>query len=354
MPWRSTPPDWDLLDQAESRNGEPPSARIWRSGASAVNHVMARNHRVIFNQHAILADLPGATTNPLYVFRYNDDFGHGRRLDYRVLSALLPLPIGANPRMDTDTGEERRMVEAATAPTEAPDTRLQRLATYHVVANAYANKDIAVFDGYRPVALAVIQRPRVIGSLSTADADLTNPARFASGEKIEDEHLADIDKAFDHSWMRQRKVVAAWASLGLADPASRSLTNDAVFMNLIDRTAHAWTTTSAGLICPVENEGRGGQTADEPGRFVQAQCAVYAQGTAAGQTVRFESGAAAPGNVVNITVGVAKDWYPAATRLDLRTPGPSAPGVEKVDVGFATTAAQTIRVWAGCVQIDPA
>lgn len=311
-------------------NGDGPRAAPLDAAIDSVNHIATRG-RVLMGLHLpvqITAPVAGAIN--LLGLRYPERNNNGKELLLAVLLAPGNTAVASlnEVRIDGTAVVAGRHARATAAPT-IPGELLADMGTLTIVpSGADINRVLSVFDGARPVALCLVERPGA-WPYELTGTDHHVPDRPEPGSIITTPVHVDLRETEQEIWTRLRDVYCFSAPINVAALTFASAANPTLWRNIRDATA-ARTVDTWGVPISALSGGRGLDVA------VSAQCSIYAQlvGGGGGDTgeVRFISSQGSV-DIVGIT---AAGWYDAATKLqiDARPAASSTDGRDwdKVDI----------------------
>ena len=334
------PPDlWLPMDNLPGRNLRTPVASQVRRWAASLNHVAGEHRRLLFCQH--FADDTESSLAPIVRFRYNEDRQNARRLSWTGLYlppfTAAPAPGTAVPRIESSAGNQWASAEIVPTISEPADVRALAFGEDITPTGAYNTRTASTVNAFRLVALACYENLPFV-TMDTAWGESVAGAAITTNP-ITTTFLSDLRALEEALWLRHRPVVAAWSARGFAAAQARSVTGTTTLTNLIDLASTARTATTPGEVCPSRYAGRVTATT------VAARCAVYAEVTAGLGNVSFR----AAGSTLSFTVAGGPAWTEGGSvNLDTTVE------YDKVDIMAAPdNAANTVRVWAWMIQVDP-
>lgn len=357
-------------------NGQPAYGSQLDQVAASLNHLAAFNRRVLFNQTVpdSWIPTPASTADPMFRYRYNNNWDQDRYLVHRVLAVNIAAPAATPGYFSTngsgsytDCNVTEQTSDGATATEQEDVSEKQVWRGPETITDTYVTDYCSSFQDARVFAVSIYGRrfENPTDLVVSTDDGVAQPNQFPSGTHVEDSPLTPLRNAIAAHWMDNRRVFAAWSAWRPDTITVRTITTTsthATGQNLMaDTTVNARTTSTPGALCPIARASRanpGFATAN-----VEATVAVYASiaNVATTGEVRFISSA----NTVAIT-GInttAMAWY-TATGLNLRsglstdisTPSISGAytGLEKVDIfGRTNNASYAVRVGAWAIIEDP-
>ncbi|MDP3766427.1 MAG: hypothetical protein Q8S13_00285, partial [Dehalococcoidia bacterium] len=323
-----------------TRNGDPPRALPFSTMVDRLNHCAAAQGRVLFSQAVRLADSPSANgLTDLFVFRYFNRNTNGKVLRYFALAAPKDSALNTNVAVLRDGATDITSHDNFNATPAVPSEIILLTGTLSpAISGAETDRVIRVLDGFRLVALTIVEAPAAVPPYSLSGSDIfVDTTDLSPSLPITTTRHASLRSNTELVWTRIREMWN-YSNPGVTTGTPFTATT-ATFTNLIDGTT-ARTTSTAGIPASVLNGGRGF------GTTVQAHVAVYATATVVSGgsgEVRFTSSQGS----VDITGITAVGWYTTGSKisLDTRVAASSTDGRDwdKVDVlGRVSVAPDTL------------
>jgi len=316
-----------------------------RNLATTLNRLLARYPRTM----AWMATQPayaynGATANPLYYYRYRDNWVNGRTLVARLL--VLPRESGTGDAYAENYGGSASNEETSVmnwTVTSANLFRDLRQAQFTIERGAASGgalqRGLSTYNNY--TVIDFVLQDQALSDLDTASHDYVDPNLAKAGAEVLADLLEDVRAKF-HTLRTENLSqafcwMAQWPAGSPATPSSSDqtglVTTSSTYVNILDQTVTARSATSPGFCCPAYAAGRG-NVAISANQILNVMATAQGQAPSGTGMVKFEG----PLNSVEVTITAAAGvaWYDAASAIQLDT---------TVDDDDATTARNKIDIF---------
>lgn len=334
------------------------SVKVMRRIADDINHLAARQVRVLFSQDQDPTALDTAGAAPFMVWRYFDD---GANADTRIVRVLLmPRTSGSGNCSASlgSSGATPNFNATATSNSWPEDVEYAEfVSSRNAPANDEFNESLITANGFQ--VLDIVEQDMPMSSLdSTTDLCVDDNVAVA-GNPILADIVEDCRAALYDLHMTNQQIVLNWSATrraagwvtsasGLVVPgdARGMMVDSTSYVNLMNQAITTRTANSPGVSCAAEYCGIGEDTT------VDVQLSVFAAAETVTGFVKFIGPDNIASNDVTISVaaGAAAAWYDAGTYLKLNTTAGKDSATDttrnKVDVHGKANATGTLYVYA--------